>query len=287
MLKQEIILPGVKNARELGGYQAGDRTIRKDVFLRTASLDQISEEALQLLQQKYRVQTVVDFRMSDEQRLDPDPVIPGCENLPLRVIEISEVLKDDPSDEASALRKMFSDPNADKLQLFKTIIESGMIDDRVYAGFLLSEDGIGAYRAFFQAVLSLEEGRAILWHCTNGKDRTGCAAMLLLYALGASEETVYDDYLLTNEYFAEELEGLRKRLEPWHLSPEKLDQFLFLTRGVSRKYLENAQNALIGQFGSVEGYLSDALGIGEEERKLLRERFLVYYVEVNDEQEGN
>ena len=279
MLRQEIILPGVKNARELGGYQAGDKTIRKGVLLRTAELSRISEEGLQLLQQKYHVQTVVDFRMSDEQQLVPDPVIPGCENLSLQVVEMKDFMKDymnDRSmDELSSLLEMRKAPKEDRFQFYNILIDAGFINDRMYADFMVGEGGILAYRAFFQAVLSLKGDRAILWHCTNGKDRTGCAAMLLLYALGASEETVYQDYRLTNEYNADELKKLRTKLEPCHFSPEKLNRFLFLYCGVERKYMENAHKAMIDHFGSVEGYLSEALGIGEEERKILRERFLV------------
>ena len=270
MLKQEIPLQGVRNARELGGFPIGDRTIRKGVFLRTAGLDQISEEAKKLLRQKYHVQTIVDFRMSGEQKQLPDPVIPDCEILPLPVVEMEDFAIDDPS-----LLKQYNDAKADRFRFFQMIQDSGLINDRMYAGFLLSERGIRAYRSFFQAVLSLEEGHAILWHCANGKDRTGCASMLLLYALGASEETVYEDYLLTNEYNADVLEALRQKSAPYQLTPEKMDLLMFLSYGVSRKYLENGQKAVTGRYGSVEGYLSEALGVGEKERGILKERFLI------------
>ena len=39
---------------------------------------------------------------------------------------------------------------------------------------------------------------SILFHCTAGKDRTGVAAMLILLALGASDETICADYARTN-----------------------------------------------------------------------------------------
>ena len=274
-MKQEIILPGVRNARELGGYPAGGRTIRKGVFIRTAALDQISEEGLQRLQDDYHVQTVIDFRMSVQQSRLPDPVIADCENLRLPVVEVEDFPIEQYSKEFPDLLKMYNDPKKDPFRFFQLMSDTGMINDKVYAGFLLGERGIRAYRSFFQAVLSLEEGRAILWHCTDGKDRTGCAAMLLLYALGASEETIYADYLLTNEYHAAALEAVRKKAEPYHLTPDKTDLLLFLSGGVSRCYLENGIKAICEHFGSVEGYLAGALGVGEEEQKIIRSRFLV------------
>ena len=46
----------------------------------------------------------------------------------------------------------------------------------------------------------------ILIHCTAGKDRTGVAAMLILLALGASDETICADYAHTNLCRAAEIE---------------------------------------------------------------------------------
>ena len=39
----------------------------------------------------------------------------------------------------------------------------------------------------------LENGgeRAVLWHCTGGKDRTGAAAVLLLLALGVNLSLIH------------------------------------------------------------------------------------------------
>ena len=38
MLKNEILLPGVHNSRELGGYLAGGRIVKKGVLIRTGEL---------------------------------------------------------------------------------------------------------------------------------------------------------------------------------------------------------------------------------------------------------
>ncbi|NLD11153.1 MAG: tyrosine-protein phosphatase, partial [Clostridiales bacterium] len=39
-----------------------------------------------------------------------------------------------------------------------------------------------SFYGFFHALLSSPDGRAVLWHCVNGRDRTGIGAVLLLAA---------------------------------------------------------------------------------------------------------
>lgn len=46
-----------------------------------------------------------------------------------------------------------------------------------------------------------------LFHCTEGKDRAGWTAAMLLSLVGVDRETVYADYLLTNDYSAERIEA--------------------------------------------------------------------------------
>lgn len=273
-MEQAIALKGVGNARQLGGYRIGNRRVRDGVLLRTAALDRIAPEAVEALQRQYRLQTVVDLRMSVESDRLPDPVIPGAQNLRLPVIEMEDMLATIPGGVDPKLTALFEDPNGDRMALFNMAYESGFLNDQIYVGFLLEERGRAAYRAFFQALLGLDEGRAILWHCTDGKDRTGCAAMLTLFALGADRETVYHDYLLTNAFNARMIEAVRQRVAPLGFSEDKLNALLIMTGAVARGYMDNALDALEREFGGVEGYLSEALGVGDEEKACLRRKFL-------------
>ncbi|WP_234829392.1 tyrosine-protein phosphatase, partial [Enterobacter hormaechei] len=51
-------------------------------------------------------------------------------------------------------------------------------------------------------LLSNPGGGAIVQHCAVGKDRTGVGSALVLFALGADEATVLEDYLLTETTLA-------------------------------------------------------------------------------------
>ena len=264
------ILPGVANARELGGIQIGNRRIRSGLLLRAGGLDQASPEALDALQNRYRVQTVIDFRMSAEHDPLPDPEIPGAKDLHLPPIEMEDMLVDvDP-----ALVKKYGNPNTDRMTLFNFAYETGMLSDRLYEKFLLADRGKQAWRSFFKALLTLEADRAVLWHCTDGKDRTGCAAMLTLFALGADEGAVMRDYLLTNEYNAPRLNAIQQEIAPLGWPEEKVTALLFMSGGVAEAYMTNAIHALIAEYGSVSAYLKQELGVGNAEISELRQKFL-------------
>lgn len=288
MTLHAIDLPGIGNARDLGGFAVGDRVIKPGVLLRAARLDQAQPAALERLEREYRVQTIVDFRMAEERESMPDPGIPGAENRFLPVTDMKDMIAANPAllsmfggslEEALAasarMMALYNDPGTDRIALFNRMWENGLVSPDIYLGFLLGERGKLAYWSFFQALLHLEEGRAILWHCTDGKDRTGCAAMLTLFALGASRETVLEDYLLTNAANARKLNAVRERAAAGGMEGEKLELLLFLSGGAVEGFMNRAIDALIRHYGTVENYLEWELGIGEAEREALRARLLV------------
>ncbi len=271
MTNPALDLPGIPNARELGGYPVGEKYIKKGVLIRTGSLNGAAPEALAILKNRYRLQTVVDFRMNAEQMACPDPQIGNAENIGLSVVETEDFPDADPEH-----FKQFADPSRDRMALFETVYEAGILGYPIYDLFLLSERGKTAYRSFFRILSETDTDRgAVLWHCTDGKDRTGCAAMLLLSALGASRETVMEDYMLTNVYNAAVLEAVRRKAEALAMPPQKCDALLFMSGCVVAGYMEYAIDALHQRYGSVMGYLRDALGVGAAEVRALREKYLI------------
>ena len=76
-LKEQLIgLEKVHNARQLGGYRIGKKTIKDNLLLRTAKLSEMTGADSTLLSDNYKVQCIYDFRGKDEAVSDPD-VIPG------------------------------------------------------------------------------------------------------------------------------------------------------------------------------------------------------------------
>lgn len=268
-MEQAIKLKSIGNARELGGYPAKGGTVKHGLLLRTAALKDISEEDKETLSSEYHVEAVIDLRMGYEREAAPDPEIPGAKNLFLPVLEAEDYPGYSPE-----LMEKFKNSGMDRLTMMRTAQEMGFMSDTMYVDFMFTERGKKAYRAFFDCLLELPEGRSVLWHCTDGKDRTGVAAMLILGALGADRKTIMEDYLLTNKYNAAKIAATKEGLERASVPEDLIELAVFGSGAVYDYYMLNAIKAADERCGSVSGYLSEELGIGEDAIGELSGKFL-------------
>ena len=265
-------LMNVNNARELGGYVgAGGKRVKMGTLLRTAALGKASEADIERLCDIYHLGTVVDFRMDREIEAAPDPEIEGVKNVNLKIM-----------DEKAMAAKMAALTEADLEGIDQTdpvgrlmlAIKAGIVGERMYVDFLANEQGQIGYKAMFDELLALPEGRSLLFHCTQGKDRTGCAAMLILSALGVDKDTIIKDFMLTNTYNASIIAGQRQELIDAGYSGDELKTLMSAKDEVDQKYMENAFDWMEENYGSAEGYIKTVLGVTDDEINTLRAKFL-------------
>ena len=280
-LKQSIGLVGVANARELGGYSSKDgRTVRHGVLLRTGRLFSGSEEDIRRLSEEYHVEKVIDFRsdfemsgsalfaaFSGSSEKSPDPVPEGAEYLNLPVMDIESMLTSEESDKEEML--------SDTSKLIDSLVANELLGVGLYIGFLENKMGKQAYSRLFCELLELGEGRALLFHCTQGKDRTGTAAMLILSALDVDEKTIIEDYVLSNTYNADSIAKKRAKLEKTgRMSPESIEKYLIAFESVDSSNMSGAIAFLKEKYGSVKDYIITGLGVSEADMLRLKEKFL-------------
>lgn len=141
-----------------------------------------------------------------------------------------------------------------------------------YGAMFTSEDGIAMFRGFFDALLDADGG-TVLWHCVGGKDRTGNAAMLLLTVLGVDKETIVADYLLTNDYLADEYEEYYDIAYTLTRS-KSVAKDIALLKGVHRDWIEASFETIESRYGSVENYLHKIIGLSNKDFKKLQKAYL-------------
>lgn len=250
---QEIQLEGGRNFRDLGGYATRDgRHLKKGLVYRSGTLAELTDADLDRLAE-LKLHTVYDFRTPAEVRAAPDRLPPGAD---IRSIELPI---GNPGLDVEAMRKRVLSGDID-----------GLVLPDSYAAVMLEHGD--AYRKLFDNLLDPERIPGV-FHCSAGKDRTGVAAALLLYALGVPRKTVMQDYMATNYYLHDYIEQVvwRVRLASrFRVDGERLRALL----GVQPASLENAFVAVEAKYGSLDAYLEQVLGLDQERLERLRALYL-------------
>ncbi|OOL31451.1 protein tyrosine phosphatase [Rhodococcus rhodochrous] len=252
----------IPNLRDVGGYATRDgASVRRGIVFRSTDLSRVTDADARVLS-GLGLATVVDLRTEPERQAAPDRLPEGVRTLALDVLadrehgSIAAHMKELLTDAAFAREVLGDGRGAEYLR-------------GSYRDFVLLPSARAAYRTLLQTLLA-GDADPVLVHCTTGKDRTGWASAVLLLALGVDEDTVFEDYLLTNErllpVFAPVLEALTAKGVP----RGDLESVL----GVRAEYLATALAAAEETFGSFDRYLSDALGLTDSGRALLRQRLL-------------
>src|SRR4030088_2634693 len=119
-----------------------------------------------------------------------------------------------------------------------------------------------SFRALFAHLL--EDRAPLVIHCTAGKDRTGFACALILHALGVSDEVIAEDYLLTHRFYQRDPAA----------SPDLPEEVRQALASVEASFLAAAFEVIHADYGNLETYFSDGLGLGTRERARLEAIYL-------------
>ncbi|WP_110971070.1 tyrosine-protein phosphatase [Pseudomonas huaxiensis] len=133
----------------------------------------------------------------------------------------------------------------------------------------VSDSGMrGQFSVLFNELASADG--AALFHCTAGKDRTGWTAAVLLSIAGVDSGTIMSDYLATNDYTAARVAATLAAM------PSSMAAIYGPMLGVQASYLQAGLDEVTAQYGSMDNYLKEGLGLSQETLYVLRGK-MVYY----------
>ena len=112
----------------------------------------------------------------------------------------------------------------------------------------------------------------LYFHCSAGKDRTGVCAAMLLMALGVPDETVIQEYLLTNEYRARII-NLPPDQIPDSVGENERANWAQIN-SVSADALQAVLDAIDARYPTREAYFAEEFGMDAETLASLRDRYL-------------
>ena len=242
---RHLELDGAYNVRDLGGYETvGGRRTNWKTFLRSDGMHRLTPRDREKLL-RYGVRTVMDLRRSFEVRSAPN-VFAGSDRVTyIRRNLTGDDWRSDASDAAAGLDE------AHRMAL--NYVRSLDTRQDNYREALATLASPGALPAIF--------------HCTEGKDRTGRIAALILGNAGVDEETIADDYALSARYRFQayladpsDQPGVPRDVETWQEY-----QGIVSSPQTMRLVLKHLND----RYGGVPGYLR-AIGLTDDQIESLR-----------------
>jgi protein-tyrosine phosphatase len=255
-MNRRILLEGVDNFRDYGGYAASaGRRLRSGALYRSAGHARATDADLETIA-ALGISTIVDLRRPDERRRDPARRHPHFQG---SVISNADEAVDD----------------------WRAHIQSGDITEEGFRRYMVAyydkapfePRHLDLFGRYFRALA--DGGGPILIHCSAGKDRTGLLAALTHRLAGVHRDDIVEDFLLTNDP-----ERLAARLPLVAAIVAEVagkvpsEGALMVAMGVEAHYLETAFAAIEARFGGPDAYMEQALGVDRAVRAAIEARLL-------------
>lgn len=256
-MNRHIPLSGQPNFRDLGGYESKDgRRVKWGTVYRSGELSQLSASDIDKLGE-LGIKTIVDLRSPQEVSARGESRTPPGARVAALPIASSGVF--------AKLIPMFLE--GDFSELPPDLLE------RVNRALVRRYSA--EYGGLLRTLLD-RANRPLVFHCTQGKDRAGFGAAMVLSALGVPWETVVEDYLLSNHFRQEENDKILGMIRDFastngtEVELSKIEGLLY----VKAASLEAAYTEIRALHGDVESFLIDGLGCRVDELERLRDDLL-------------
>lgn len=242
---RNVSLPGIQNFRDMGGYPAYSqhKQVRWGMLYRSAEIDTLYPASLQKLK-NMRLKTIIDLRAPSESKRSPLKEKEfNLVRIPIDVGDLENVVKN--------------------------IDEGQLTNDTVYHIVeQANREMIYKYTKEFRKIFDLlldKDNYPLLIHCSSGKGRTGVVAALIFSALGVDEETIMDDYRLSNNYF-----DIASASQQAYSLPVPYQEAITTLYSAHTEFLNAAKDAAECSYGDVGTYLRKGIGLTKDETRELR-----------------
>ncbi|NUU23916.1 MAG: tyrosine-protein phosphatase [Streptomycetaceae bacterium] len=254
------ILTTAPNFRDAGGHATADgRKVRTGLVYRSdglAALDAADAETFTGL----GIGLVCDLRSEHERETEPDRLPAGVELLIADVMGHgnNELFGDIFADPKHAGEILGADNGRAGIELMSEVY-------RRFVGTALARE---AYRKVFTRMAETE--LPVVFHCSQGKDRTGWTSAVLLTLLGVPRATILEDYLDSANHLRNKNSRILRVIAERGFDPEHLRPMF----SVRPEYLDTAFTAAERDYGDVETYVREGMGVPETHIDALRTRLL-------------
>lgn len=244
------VVPGIQNFRDLGGYSThkGRKQTSWGKLYRSGKLERLYPATVKELK-NIGIKTIIDFRVPNASSTLPNPEKEGFNvvRLPISVVNIDDIVL--------ALRQ--GKISNDSVQY---LVNSAWCE-------ILACHQV-EFRKMFDVLLD-ESNYPLLISCPTGLGCASIASAMILHTLGVDEEVIAYDYLRNNDFM-----DLPRILSFGYQLPPRGQEALTTLFSAREKTLRVANKYIANEYGNMNVYLSEGVGLTSAEIKRLREILL-------------
>ena len=247
--------------KDLGGIKTSDGSyVKEGIIFRSSEMSKMSKEDSEVIEPLH---ACIDLRTEEEISIAPD------------------YLKEDERYHHIALLSNEDNPAVTRKTrtpiLKKRAKEEGGMKGHlveIYRKIISDPFSIEGTREIFKLLIDNPEEEKIVFHCTQGKDRTGLVSASILMALGVDKEDIINDYLGFNKFQRMRRFWIFIGISIVFFSvryAKELDTALT----ASRDFIDVAFQEIEKGWGTIKNYLSKAIGLTDDDISTLRKLYLV------------
>lgn len=253
----EIKLTGCKNVRDLGGIPVKDGIVKSGKFIRGACLDALTKNDILKLVNDYNLSTIIDLRTEREKLDRPDIEISNVKYMHMPIFN-----------------NRFPGITHETQEDFDRDFKEYKLDLAKMYGGMLKEEYLEKVANIVRTIVNLPDNEyAVFFHCTEGKDRTGLIAALILLILGADRQAIIENYLETNKINQKKAEKIYWKVRILGRNKEKAQNMrnIFLAK---IEYINVAFDVIDKDWKDLDDFIENGLKITKEEIKNLKEKVI-------------
>ena len=260
----------IYNFRDFGGYAGlNGRKVKTGRLFRSAHLASLSEADLTVIG-GLGIDLIVDLRYAPERTKQPS-------RFPDPAPHVHEY------------------PDATETKAAKVAPHEAFLEQKLYTaadahGYMMGSYTARPHDPGFQTIFAdtlrfmansetldtkADDATGVLVHCAAGKDRTGTLCALIQAALGVSREDILTDYMMTLKAVdIDKIIGPAAAMFSKRYGRQIDAEAIWPMFGVTPEFLEASLDGMMDGTDSVDGYITDTIGVSEADMNRLRERYL-------------
>lgn len=237
--------------------------IKKGLLYRSGYLGKLTPKQAKDFVEEFNIGYIFDLRTNAEVEHAPDVQIEGIKYYHVPLIEHFE-------------NPVITKENRNQILLDISKNRGGAVKyfSTIYRQLVTDEYSLKQLIFILEFLLNKEDDKAVIFHCTQGKDRTGFLAAMILFLLGVDRYSIFVEYTRFNNAYRVRNFTISALAAIRFLS-FKVSKDLYSIQMANKKLIQASFNEINKKYPNRYLFFKGALGFNDDKIQAFRTKYLV------------